>query len=92
MTFYCTADGAGPRDCPDWSTLSDEARLAEPGHVARNGNPPRSLDLPRVDLTFVDLGDSVDEFGGRLASVNGVQLRCPECLAPVRAVESDPTP
>lgn len=94
LRFYCTADGAGPRPCPDWSQVEDEtARQNEPGHVARSGWGPRTYDLHPRDVVAlpVDLGESVDEHGGRLASVTvgGVltQLRCPECLAAVRAVE-----
>jgi hypothetical protein len=61
-------------------------RVSIASHVVRNGNPPRTYTRTRPSLTHVDLGDQVDEHGGRLASVDGEQLRCPECLAPVRAV------
>lgn len=99
-TFYCTADEAGPQPPRDWLTETAEAqaageaalealgaeRIAIASHVVRNGRPPRTFTNARPDLSAVDLGDSTDEHGGRLASVAGEQLRCPECLAPVRMV------
>lgn len=103
--FYCPTDGAGPRDCPDWTTLyracaSDDAadavdvqRAAEPGHVARNGNGPRTSTLTSAQVAAslpvvgVERGSDVDAFGGSPAylggeGVVGRQLLCPECLAP----------
>jgi len=109
MTFYCPTDGAGPRPCPDWSALYraagptdedrapvDALRVAEPGHIARNGNGPRTSTLTSrqaaqaIALLGVALGDDADAHGGRLAylggdGVIGRQVLCPECLSPVRA-------
>lgn len=75
------------------TTATDDVnaqRVATASHLVRNGNPPRTYTRPRPSLAHVDLADQVDEHGGRLASVDGEQLRCPECLAPVRAVEVAP--
>lgn len=118
MTFYCPADGAGPRECPDWMALYraagqgvpagdaldaahapvDAQRAAEPGHVARNGNPPRTSTLTSAQVAAllpivgVETGSDVDEFGGRPAYLGGEgligrQLLCPDCLTPLRVVE-----
>lgn len=87
-TLYCSADGAGPRACPDWLALYaaaedrdalDAQRVAEPGHVARNGNPPRTAD-GTIPATLELVGPE-DAFGGCLTAP---ALRCPECGAPVR--------
>lgn len=55
--LYCPADGAGPRECPDWTALYracvtdadidavDTQRAAEPGHVAANGAGPSTSTL-----------------------------------------------
>ena len=92
-TLYCTADGAGPRECPDWRALYaaegadhdalDAQRIGEPGHVARNGNAPRTADGV-VPETFEIVGPE-DEHGGCLTAP---AMRCPECGAPVRCVVS----
>lgn len=108
--FYCPADGQGPRNCPDWAALYhvvgptdedrapiDDMRAAEPGHVASNGNGPRTSTMnPRdtaaiLALRGVERGSTADEHGGHLAylagdEVVGRQLLCPVCLAPVRVV------
>ena len=106
--LYCSADGAGPRPCPDWRALASAAqatdaaattdpdapvtsavdalnaqRIAEPGHVARNGNPPRTA-AREVPETF-DLVGPEDAFGGCFTAP---ALLCPECGAPVRCVVS----
>lgn len=72
-------------------------REMEPGHLARNGWGPRTRALHPIDvvpfLSNVVLEGDADSFGGRIALVKGVgvlgvdRLLCPECLAPVRAVE-----
>lgn len=87
----CVADAAATTDPEQPVTTAADAvnaqRLGTASHVVRNGNPPRTYAQARP-VGAVDLGDSTDEHGGRLASIGGEQLRCPECLAPVRAVES----
>lgn len=80
------ADG-NDESAPAMAAINAE-RIATVSHVVRNGRQPRTLADARPSLNVIDLGDSTDEHGGRLASVAGEQLRCPECLAPVRAVES----
>lgn len=90
--LYCSADGAGPRTCPDWPALYaatgdpeaiDAQRIAEPGHVARNGNPPRTA--ARVIPESFELVGPEDEHGGCFTAP---ALLCPECGAPVRCVVS----
>lgn len=109
MRFYCSEDGQGPRERPDWTRLYVEAgpdgvgavdalREAEKGHLARSGWGPRTRTLhPLAVVPFlhdVVLEGDADSFGGKVALVRGVgalgvdRLLCPECLAPVRAVES----
>ena len=114
MTFYCSADNAGPRERPDWGALYraagptdedrapvDALRVAEPGHIARNGNGPRTSTLTSrqaaqaIALLGVVRGSEVDEHGGSPASLGGdgvigKQLLCPECLAPVRVCDALP--
>jgi hypothetical protein len=77
-------------------------RIACPSHLVRNGNGPRLLDHSSdlvadglaAGTTHVEIGDSRDEHGGGLASLalpDGTflgSLRCPECLAPLRARDS----
>lgn len=91
-TLYCSADGAGPRPAIDWpalyaSTEDHDAlnaqRIAEPGHVARNGNPPRTA--ARVVPESFELVGPEDAFGGCFTAP---ALLCPECGAPVRCVVS----
>lgn len=112
--FYCPADGAGPRACPDWRALYraagptdedrapiDDMRAAEPGHIASNGNGPRTSTLSSAQaramlaLRGVERGSDVDEFGGSPAylggdEVIGRQLLCPVCLTPVRVCDDPP--
>ena len=114
-TFYCSADGAGPRECPDWMALYracaseaetdavDTQRAAEPGHIAANGNGPRTSTLASAEakamlaLRGVARGSSVDAFGGSPAylggdEVIGRQLLCPVCLSPVYVCDAVPVP
>lgn len=106
-TLYCPADGAGPRERPDWSALYractsdvelaavDDLRAAEPGHIAQNGNGPRTSTMGPTEtaavlaLRGVVLGSDADAFGGFAAYVAGSevvgrQLLCPVCMSPVR--------
>lgn len=112
-TFYCATDGAGPRDCPNWTALYracatdaaidalDAVRSAEPGHLAQNGNGPRTSTLTSTEakamlaLRGVARGSSVDAFGGSPAylggdEVIGRQLLCPVCLSPVYVCDAPP--
>lgn len=114
-TFYCHADGAGPRECPDWTALygacateaaldaMDDVRAAEPGHLAQNGNGPRTSTLTSAEtkamlaMRPVERGSAVDAFGGSPAylsgdEVVGRQLLCPVCLSPVYVCDAVPVP
>lgn len=77
-TLYCSADGAGPRPLIDWSALyagADDAkadalnaqRIAEPGHVARNGNPPIDGRCPECSAPVL-LGEVSVEAADRRAA------------------------
>lgn len=121
MTLYCSADGAGPRECPDWPALYkaagvgvpagdaldaahapiDNMRAAEPGHLAANGNGPRTSTLTcrqvaeLLPVVGVEHGSAVDAFGGSPAylggdEVIGRQLLCPVCLSPVYVCDDPP--
>lgn len=119
MTFYCSADGAGPMPPVDWaarqrvvSAIPDDGdgdthtrdaaqdalnaeRRAVASHIVRNGNHPRTTMLAsgvvarlvrdgRLDVVLAS--DGTASVTGAPVGVGAV-LRCPECLAPVRAVE-----
>jgi hypothetical protein len=71
----------------------DAERLAVASHLARNGNGPRVLlaggSHAAALLDGVTLDGEPDEHGGRYALDREARpLLCPECLSPVRAVES----
>lgn len=114
-TLYCGADGAGPRSLVDWIAqyracatdaevdAVDAVRGAEPGHLAANGNGPRTSTLTSAEasavlaLRGVARGSSVDAFGGSAAyvagdEVIGRQLLCPVCLSPVYVCDAVPVP
>ncbi len=80
----------------------DAERRALASHFIRNGNGPRTLDLSASDVAealtrgavSIVVGDSLDRDGGGVASLvlkdgsMGGTLRCPECLALARAVDT----
>ena len=77
---YCPADGAGPRPLVDWPALyagADDAatdalnsqRIAEPGHVARNGNPPRDGRCPECGAPVLSGEVSVESADRRATEI-----------------------
>lgn len=82
--------------------FADTTRADCLSHVVRNGNPPCTFDLAPEEVAAalaaggsVELGTQLDEHGGASAvlvhpalPLGSSSLLCPECRAPVRAVDA----